>query len=204
MMVSGRSQPTAVNKNLDSLSLEDWVLIGKSFAAFVDDKTDSKSAIVGFIDLYPALKEFDGSFAWFRPMLETVAQNLNKELSSETKARLYFGAGLGALNMATDVFTMVLFLNETETAKRAFGKSLLCVLGICFWFKFYFNLQQNKTASPRIQVRETLYVACCVKAGVDANRVAKGLARDCHQLVDPQMEQGKFLFSTLFYRSLTN
>jgi hypothetical protein len=180
---------SSLGKNLASLTQDDWEAIGGSLALHLATNTDSKSAVAEFIAKYPALKEFDALYAWFRPMMETVAQKLLKEAPWGVKVRLFGGAGLSTLDMVTDINMIIILMGATATA--GYGQAMLLMLVFCVMFHLLVAFMQNRKSSKRVMVREILCVVFCVKAGVDAHRVASGKEQGKHEVIDPKMEMSK-------------
>ena len=135
------------------------------------------------------MREIDRDEIWFRPMMNVVALRLLEQVAWGSKLRLYMGASLSMLDMASDVYMILLYWN-TLGLERA-GVILLNFLLANVAWQLLLVIAQNKKAPWRVLLREILYVLTCTKVGVDVYRVASGAKREVYQLFPADAELGE-------------
>jgi hypothetical protein len=151
-----------VNAKLCNLSQRQGGIIGAGLAMSLASSLTAEAAVDEWIGKYPALKELDREAIWFRPMLDTVALRLLGEVSWGLKMRVFMGAGLSILDMASDINVIVLYTSSSDTA--GYGMSLLGMLFACIAVQLLVVFAQNK-AKPRKLLREALIVLTGLKPG---------------------------------------
>ncbi|GMI39207.1 hypothetical protein TeGR_g10090 [Tetraparma gracilis] len=97
--------------------------------------TDVEPAVGEWVGRYPALKELEEEYSWFRPMMDTIAQRLLESVSWGLKMRLYTGASLSTLDMVSDLYMIYRALRNdlwhwvplegTLTTSRRFARARL-------------------------------------------------------------------------------
>ena len=118
-------------------------------------------------------------------MLNVVAKRLLGEVSWGLKMRVIMGAGLSILDMATDVFVMVGYVEEEET--KGYGYSLLLMIVLSMIMQLLIVFGQNK-GKPWVMAKEMLIVLTAMKPAVDASRVASGHEMEEHHIFDAKTE----------------
>ena len=93
----------AKERKAAELEEEDGRKIGESLARSLAVNTQATAAVDAWIGNFPALKELDEEFEWFRPMIETIGYRLLEEVPWGLKARVTVGAVTSMSDLLTDV-----------------------------------------------------------------------------------------------------
>jgi hypothetical protein len=110
------------------------------------------------------------------------------------KMRLFGGAGLSILDLISDVYMIVVFLGSEETRGVAYVNIACVALNLFTQLVTVWGV--NRKRNWRKMAREMLYVAACIKPGIDAARVARGNENlDGLAEIDPlaELTSGKML-----------
>jgi len=118
-------------------------------------------------------------------MLNVVAMRLLGEVSWGLKMRVIMGAGLSILDMATDVFVMVGYVEEEET--KGYGYSLLLMIVLSMIMQLLIVFGQNKK-KPWVMAKEMLIVLTGLKPGYDAAKVCSNQEMEEHHSIDAKSE----------------
>jgi hypothetical protein len=181
-----------VDTALPSLTADEASEISKSFNAFLlHKKMQPRMAVSSWIDSYPSLVELSTSEPFFRPMIETVAGGLYKNAKFQRSyIKLSIGATLSILDMVSDIIVIIAFKGTEEFEKE--GNLLLGMLIANLTMQLIVVYGQNRTAPRSVLFWEVVYTVTCVKAGVDAYRVATGAEQESYNAFDPKMELGEY------------
>ena len=95
------------------------------------------------------------------------------------------GAGLSILDMTTDIFVIVGYMNSEET--MGYGWSLLWMVVASMVFQLILAFVQNK-GKPAVLMKEALIVMTGLKPAFDAGRVCAGREMDEHHAFDAKTE----------------
>jgi hypothetical protein len=109
VMVNKLRPAKEANAKLCNLSNKQAELIGAALASYLAANLTAHAAVDEWILHYPAMKELDHACRWFRPMMDIVGKRLFESVSWGLKSRLYMGAGLSILDMASDVNVALLY-----------------------------------------------------------------------------------------------
>ena len=123
--------PREIKKTLAELTEEDGRRIGRSLAVSLAANLTAEAGVDEWIGRNPALREFDDDQVWLRPMLVQVAKQLLKEASWGSKMRLFVGAGLSMVDLASDITMVVTYANEGLVGN---ARSLLLMICTCLLF----------------------------------------------------------------------
>jgi len=112
-VVLNKLRPTSeIKKALEALTEEDGRRIGRSLAVSLATNLSAEAGVDDWIVKCPALREFDDDHAWLRPMAVHVAKQLLKDASWGSKMRLFVGAALSMVDLASDIAMLVTYMNE--------------------------------------------------------------------------------------------
>ena len=173
-----------IKKKLEELTEEDGRLIGRSLAVSLATNLSAEAGVDDWIVKCPALREFDDDQAWFRVSTVAVARKLLKEATWGSKMRLFVGAGLSMVDLASDITMVVTYTNEGQVGT---ARSLLAMISACLLIQLLTYVQTNG-GPRRVMVKEMLIVLSGVKPGVDSMRVASGAEQSEHNMIDPASE----------------
>jgi hypothetical protein len=208
-MLINRSQELAANVDeapLAELTDEQWALIGNSLATFLasgSSKTGRpEMAVDEWIKKYPAMGELDSTQAWFRPLVNEIAKKILVDANWLARYRLFFGAGLSAIDMVSDFNVVLMYWSTPEHVDD--GNTLLTCLLLNVLCQLLVVCVQNWKAPLRVLLWEIFYVLTCTKVGVDAYRVAAGVEKEAYNLYDPSFDLCEFCLSLNILRALTN
>jgi hypothetical protein len=213
-MRTGASQTSfRVTTPLVALTANEAGRIARSFVMVLMASTTGAAATDELIATYPALRELDREYRWFRPMMDAIAIELMSQVaygvkvsqrsrgviivSSRVKltflhARPQFRAGLGAsvsfADMLTDAYVIQLYFS---TGRAGAAKSLLAMVCANMAYQSLIVFVQTiglKKDRWRTMLLEFLSVVTFVKPGVDAWRVVSGAERKPGAPLSPLME----------------
>jgi hypothetical protein len=114
------------NGKLCNLGLKEANTIGAGLASSIAANLTAHNAVDEWILRYPAMKELEDSYAWFRPMMDMIAQRLLESVSWGLKLRLFMGAGLSMADLATDIFMVYTCVRASEESaeKKEPGRAI--------------------------------------------------------------------------------
>ena len=114
-------------------------------------------------------------------MMDTIAQRLLESVSWGLKMRLYTGAGLGTMDLVSDLYMIFYY---STTGQQGTALSLAIMVGLCLLGQLLMVLGQTYKAPRRVMVREMLVVLTGIAPGIHAMRVANGADQDEHAKID--------------------
>jgi hypothetical protein len=162
-----------VKTKLCNVSLKEGGSIGAGLAMSLASSLTSEAAVDEWISKYPALIELDREEVWFRPMMNAVALRLLGEVSWGLKMRVYMGAGLGVLDMVSDINVILLYTDDPETV--GYGMALLTMLAANVGISCLIIFFQCRTR-PWKMLREMLFAFTGLKPGYVRFLLAVGSA----------------------------
>ena len=115
----------------------------------------------------------------------TVAKELLKEARWGAKRRMFVGAGLSMVDLASDVAKVILYVSEGQVGNAS---SLLAMISKCLFIQLITVYAQTSRGPRRLMVKEMIIVLSGTKPGVDAMRVASGAEKIEYNLLDPSVE----------------
>jgi TRAP-type mannitol/chloroaromatic compound transport system permease small subunit len=136
--------------------------MGSGLAISLASNLTAEAAVDEWIGKYPALKELDREEVWFRPMMDTVSLRLLAKVPWGLKMRVFLGAGLSMLDMASDINVILLY--TSTSGEKKYGLNLLGMLVACIAIQLLVVYHQNKT-KPQEMLREMLIVLTGLKPG---------------------------------------
>lgn len=142
------------------------------------------AAVDEWIMRFGALQQLDAEQPWFRSMMHQIAMKLLGDAAWGLKARLFFGAALSMVDMASDLNMVVLYWSNDQF--RDAYLLLGCILGSILLQLFVVWLQNG--AKPTHLLRDVFFVVTGLKAGVDAVKVASGNEMEEHHLFSAHLE----------------
>ena len=185
-LVLNKLRPASdVQKALTELTEEDGQRIGMSLAVSLATNLMAEAGVDEWIVKFPALREFEDDQAWFRSSIVAVAKQLLKEATWGSKMRLFVGAGLSMIDLASDIAMVVTYLNEGLVGT---ARSLLVMISACLLLQLYLVYLQTSRGPRRVMIKEMLIVLSGTKPGVDAMRVASGAEPNEHNVFNPEVE----------------
>ena len=135
--------PREIKKTLAELTEEDGRRIGRSLAVSLAANLTAEAGVEEWIGRNPALREFDDDQVWLRPMVVHVAKKLLKEASWGSKMRLFVGAGLSMVDLASDIAMVVTYMNEGQEGT---ARSLLAMICLCLLFQLWIVHAQRRAS----------------------------------------------------------
>jgi len=185
-VVENKLRPTVVvNTPLCDVSKREGIVMARGLAMAMASNLTAEAAVDQWVLQYRALRELDKEEAWFRPMMNVVGKRLLGEVSWGLKMRVMMGAGLSVMDMATDIFVIVGYMEKEET--KGYGWSLLgMIVGSMVIQLLCVFLQNRKT--PLKMLGEMLIVLTGLKPGFDAFNVCSGKEADEHSVFDAKTE----------------
>jgi hypothetical protein len=167
------------------LGEEDGRKIGESLARSLAVNTQATAAVDAWIGNFPALKELDDEYDWFRPMIETISYRLLEEVPWGLKMRVTVGAITSMADLLTDIYVTYTFGRD---GKGGYFKASLASLITSIWIQMLLVWLQNRKLGMRRVVREWFPILLGYKPAIDAYRVATGAKQEVGQGFDPMFE----------------
>jgi hypothetical protein len=163
-MVQNKLRPARdVSTRLCNVSKKEGRTIGSGLAMSLASNLTAEAAVDEWIGKYPALQEIDREEVWFRPMVNIVALRLLGEVSWGLKTRVFLGAGLSVLDMASDINVIVLYSNNSD--QEEYAMLLVGMIAACVGLQLIATLvQYHKKPLARL-VGELLIVLTGLKPG---------------------------------------
>ncbi len=175
-----------MRKKSTILSLKDGQMIGGAFAGILATNTAPDSAVDEWVSRYPALKEMDTEFVWFRPMMSILGKRLLSQASFGLKLRVTVGAALSLADLITDVVMIANFFGHD--GKKIYAAILSVFRAASIFFQLAITSLQYKGKNPKIVVQQYILVVLGLKHVVDAMRVASGNSKGDDRKIDPLHE----------------
>ena len=169
-------------KNLEE---KDGKEIGESLASTLAASTQVQSAIDEWMHQFPALKELDEEYDWFRPMLETIGFKLMEEVPWGVKMRVTVGAFTSMSDLLTDIYVTYTFGRD---GKGGYFKASLASLMASIGLQMLIIWALNKKLGMMRVLRELVPVLLGYKPAVDAYRVATGAKQEVGKAADQLVE----------------
>ncbi len=119
----------AVKSRLFNLSRKEAKSIGGALSTFLVTSTLPEAAVDEWISRYPALIELDETYAWFCPMMSTIAAQLLGDAAWGVKLRVAIGGALTFLDIFTDVLIIIKYMKEPDMA--LLSMIMLLSIGVC-------------------------------------------------------------------------
>ena len=176
----------AAKTKLCNVSLKEGRKMGQSFSTVLATNLTSGAAVDEFIGRYRSLRELDNEQVWFRPCMETVAQRLLGKVAWGLKLRVFMGAALSIIDLASDVSVVVIYWRKGEEYHSA---ALLqaAIVAFCLFLQLVFVIVQYNT-KPKRFLLEAMAVLSGIKPAVDAYSVGKGKDKESFMVVDYKTE----------------
>ena len=161
----------AVDAPLCDVSKKEGRAMGRGLAMAMATNLTAEAGVDEWVLKYKCLGEVDRTEAWFRPMLNVVAERLLGEVSWGLKMRVIMGAGLSILDMGTDAFVIVGYMGRGET--KGYAGILLTMVLASLALQLLTVFVQNKK-KPWMMATEMLVVL----TGLKRRLIRSGSARD--------------------------
>jgi len=177
--------PGDVKSKLCGLSERDGRTIGGGLSSALYVNLTAETGVDEWISKYRALRELDKEEAWFRPMMNVVAERLLGEVSWGLKMRVTIGAGLSVLDLATDVFVIWSYIRKEDT--QHYGWILFAMIMGSILLQLLMSFAQHRK-KKRDLARELLIVIVGMKPVTDCYNVVSGKKMEQHHVLDPKTE----------------
>jgi hypothetical protein len=175
-----------VRSELVDVTTKEGKSIGAGLAMALASNLTSEAAVDEWIMRYTALRTLDQREVWFRPMANSVAARLLGEVSWGLKTRVAIGAGLGVLDVVSDINVIILYAGKEE--HKSFMWFLLGMLLLSLFLQLCVCIVQNRRMKPKVVLREIVIVLAGLKSGFDAYRISSGAEIHRGQVFDPKMD----------------
>ena len=171
--------------NPASLTEAEAAHIGKGFASIVLCNTMPEAAVDEFLRKYAAMRVLMEAHAWMRPLLLIVAKRQMVSTPMGLKLRVAAGALLSLADVGSDLYMIIQFLQNGETA-AAYG--MIGTVAVNLMLQTVLVVYQHKHRGWWAVGREVGFCVCFLKPGVDAFRVASGHLQATGTPVDAMAE----------------
>jgi len=156
-----------MKSKLCCVSVKEGSRVGAGLALAMATNLTAEAGVDEWIGNYRCLGELDREEAWFRPMLNVVGKRSLGEVSWGLKMRVFMGAGLSIMDMSTDIFVILRFMEKEET--RGYGWSLMLMVLGSIVMQLLLVFGQNKK-KPVVMLKEFLIVLTGLKPAIDCMR----------------------------------
>ena len=178
--------PRAVNTNLEELTEAQALTIAAALAASLVSNTVPESGVDEWIGSYPALVEFDQQYAWFRPMMVTLARAVLKQSKIGLYYRAILGAGLSTMDMISDMYIISVFFAEGQYSYAYANIAMIMANWLIQLLIVWAQTGRNTLGSAFL--KEALITTVGLKPGLDAWNVCSGKEQQPGQTLDPMNE----------------
>jgi hypothetical protein len=175
----------SISSDLARLSQDEGKRIGEGLALALIANLSFAAAVDEYIYHYPCLQQLEEQYPWTRPMLNVVAKRILASSNLGAKWRAFSGAGLSILDVFSDFYMIVRFINDDE---RKMAMSILATICFNTALQVTITLTQYRKMSKRRQLKEFLMTVLMVQPGVLAFRVAAGEEKDTDLTYSPVTE----------------
>ena len=127
MMDNIPKPPAVVDSKLDALTPLEAKKIGASMAWLILTNTESDAAVDEWRVLFPSTKTLIERIPWFEHYVRALAKQKLKNADWGLKARVILGATLSILDMISDIFMIVIYLQDESTVGFA-GVSIVSIV----------------------------------------------------------------------------
>jgi len=173
-----------VRTKLCNISKGEGLAVGAGLAMALATNLTAEAGVEDWIRRYPCLAELDREAVWFRQMANAVGQRLLGEVGWGVKLRVFTGAFLSILDMATDMSVIQQFFKSKE---KQFGFALLYMVAANLGLQLLICIFQSGKSKRKL-FKSTLIVLTGLKPAFDAHAVASGAEEDEHAVISPIME----------------
>ncbi|GMI24475.1 hypothetical protein TeGR_g1808 [Tetraparma gracilis] len=174
-IVENKLRPAGDSKaKLCNMSAKQANVIGGALASCIAANLTAHAAVDEWILRYPAMGDLEREYAWFRPMMNTIAQRLLESVSWGLKMRLYTGAGLSTMDLTSDLYMIYTY---ATTGQQGTALSLAIMVGLCLLGQVWVCYLQTRKGPMRVMLKEMLIVMSGLAPGFHAMRVANARRR---------------------------
>ena len=159
--------------------------IGESLARSLAVNTQATAAVDAWIGNFPALKELDEEYEWFRPIIESISYKLLEEVPWGLKMRVTVGAITSMADLLTDVYVTYMFWIK---GKEGYFKASLASLAVSFGIQIFMVWVQNRKLGFKKVLKECIPIFSGFKPALDAYRITQGEKQEAGQAFDPLVE----------------
>jgi hypothetical protein len=177
------AKPVA-NADISSLSEAEALEVGRGFALTLLGCSAPAEAVADYVCEYPVLEALMQRYAWFRPMLNTVATRLLERSPYGLRLRLGIGAFLSICEVIIDLKVISSFFIDGLWA-RAYAQIGLIAGALLFGLVLCIS---RRGAGLRVVAFEIVLTLIFLKPPLDAYRVAQGLKQHVGAALDPMTE----------------
>jgi hypothetical protein len=153
--------PSTVSAKLCNLTLKNGSTIGRGLAASLATNLTAEAAVDEWIGKYRALQELDRAEIWFRPMVEAVACRLLSEVPWGMKMRVFIGAFLSIVDMASDINVIIYYF---VAAQNSYAWGLVGMIVASLSVQLLMVYVQHKMKPMRL-LKEIVIVLTGLKPG---------------------------------------
>jgi hypothetical protein len=183
--------PSKITSRADTLTESEAMKIACKFPLLLLSNVTSDAAVDEWILSWPALRDLDEEFSWFKPMIEGIAEELLAQTPFGVKLRAYGGAAMSMLDMASDTYVVIDMMNAERVL---LATALLTMIAANILIQLIIVWAQNRTVERKnnglLTLREGLYVVTFIKPGVDAFRLTSGQEQLPGSVFSPLEEMG--------------
>ena len=174
-----------VSTALSDFKDNDAVNLAKGLSTIILSNTEAAAAVDHWIAQNAALEDFEKEYEWMRPFFVEIAQYNLITSNFGLQLRVFGGALLSTIDLVTDIYMTVQFLNTP--GQEGYGRTNAWLIGLTMLFQIIVAYGQNsKKLSYFFQ--DTLFILIGFKPALDAYRVGSGAEQENHQHISPLQE----------------
>ena len=174
-----------VGVKLECLSQKEARRIGHSLPTALRARKTAKAGLFQWQNQNPAMVELFEKHEWAEHMMLGIAQAVLEQAPWGVVWRVSFGAFMSTLDIVSDVYVIVLYLNSEKQSHFA------SLLGFCIGMSMFMQLVvtwlQNRKR-PVVMLKDGLIVLTGLKPAYDAYKVATAKKMEAHHMMDSMNE----------------
>ena len=154
-----------------NLSKYEGGILGAALTSNLLSTTEVALGMEEWLASYPAMREFDKDYDWFRPLIGGIAKRLMLQNSLGLKLRVWLGALLSVTDLATDINSIRILMDSGKTG-FAIANSGFLILAVVL--QILLAYAHTRRAGWKKFAYEAVLILTATKPAVDAFRLAHG------------------------------
>ena len=178
---------------------EEGMQIGRNLGQALRQRKTASAGMYQWKMQNRAMVELFEKHKWMEALVLTISQAVLKTAPWGLVWRVFMGAALSLLDIASDI--NVIFLYMRTSSQSIYGWQLLAMVILNLLMQIVVVVVQHKRNLKEV-FKEVLFVVTFIKPGVDALRVASGKELEEHHLLSAQLELAAMKGVELFSESI--
>ena len=185
MLSNWLRDPRKVQSKVDNLSKKEATKIGHSLSAILRVRKVPQVGVDVWVREYPALVELAKRERFFVPMAVIIGQRKIDKALWGMAWKVGFGATLGVLDVATDIFAIA---NFTMQGNHRYASAVIASVSVSMATQAFCIYVMKKKRGVLVVSKEFFFLFTGLKPAIDAFRVLSGTKARTGDLFDPLTE----------------